>query len=93
MPFPDLGDARLTWEVCLTEPEINTIHAMCGFIGGMLEQMRKDLALSPVLIQFIRWAEYYGPTLEALSDRLARDTEGPNAKAPVRIESTVPTTS
>jgi hypothetical protein len=58
MAFPTLGDSAKKYAVMLTEPEINTIHAACGF-------MRSATA------GFKRYWEHYGPTFEELSKRLS----------------------
>ncbi len=80
--MPDLGDSALAWPALLTEPEINTIHACCGFMEGTCK------APVPILQA---WWKYYGPTLDQLSKRIAAETEGPNAKPPVK-QSTVSST-
>jgi hypothetical protein len=60
MALPPIGDDTKTYPVVLTEPEINTIHAACGFI-------RAACAASGMS----KFWKHYGPMLEALSERLA----------------------
>jgi hypothetical protein len=74
-PFPTLGDPSRTWDVALTEPEINAIHSAMGFIRSACKDW-------PSLIGKYYW-NHYGPTLQALSDRLTvyddpRATATPN---------------
>lgn len=57
--YPSIGDPAKRYAVELTEPEINAIHAAFGFIKGASEWDGLK-----------RYWEHYGPTLEALSDRL-----------------------
>lgn len=54
-----LGDEKKTYDVVLTEPEINAIHAAFGFMQGA--------ALSPIFAQF---CNHYGPVMKSLSERL-----------------------
>ena len=58
-PFPTLGDSQKRYKVELTEPEINAIHGAFGFMRGACQW-----------VGFKRFWEHYGPTLQALSDRL-----------------------
>jgi hypothetical protein len=82
-PMPDLGDPALTWPAVLNEPEINSIHASVAFL--------REACKAPVpIIQ--AWWEHYGPTLEALSNHLYIETEGPDAKPPIEKQSTVSST-
>ena len=64
MPLPTLGDPAMRWTFILTEPEINAIHATMGFV--------RSACASAGMKNY--WA-HYGPTLEALSERLMKDTE------------------
>ncbi len=72
---PDLGDPSLSWPALLTEPEINTIHACLGFL-------QEACKVQVPILQ--AWWKHYGPTLDQLSKRIAAETEGPNAKPPVK---------
>lgn len=62
-PFPTLGDPTKRYPVELTEPEINAIHAGIAFVKGACANWPDELAA--------KYWKHYGPTLEALSDRLA----------------------
>jgi hypothetical protein len=64
MALPPIGDDAKTYPVVLTEPEINTIHAACGFIRAACAA---SFGAPKKLSKF--W-KHYGPTLEALSERL-----------------------
>lgn len=72
--FPPLGDPQKTYEVTLTEPEINAIHAFSGHVRGYLNEVQhitKDgRGLSPENQIVLKWFSHYGPTLESLSKRL-----------------------
>jgi hypothetical protein len=57
--FPTLGDSARTFPVELTEPEINGICAFVAFT-------KAACSVDP----FTRFWEHYGPTMQALSDRL-----------------------
>jgi hypothetical protein len=57
--YPPIGDDRKRYPVTLTEPEINAIHAAYGFMKAACKAAR-----------FQRFWDNYGPTLEALSERL-----------------------
>ena len=74
VPMPSLGDESLTWSIAATEPEINAIHAVVAFAEAACQT-------APIPLCAAWWA-HYGPTLEALSARLADQTEGPNAEKP-----------
>jgi hypothetical protein len=54
-----LGDPRKTYNVTLTEPEINAIHAAFGFMQS-----------ASAYAGFSKFCNHYGPTMEALSKRL-----------------------
>ncbi len=58
-PLPSMGDPRKTYPVLLTEPEVNAIHAAFGFMQS-----------AGRYVGFARYAEHYGPTMKALSERL-----------------------
>jgi hypothetical protein len=60
LPLPPLGDSSNHYPVELTEPEINAIHATVAFVGSACKEAG-----------FTKYWEHYGPTLEALSERLA----------------------
>lgn len=62
MPLPTLGDARKTYPVVLTEPEINTIHFVVSAFTAMCRAAGKH---------YNKALAHYGPTAEALSTRLA----------------------
>lgn len=80
--MPPLGDESSTWSVVMTEPEINAAHAAVGFL-------RAACHAAPIPI-CAAWWDHYGPTLEALSDRLAAQTEGHDAQPPIRAETSDP---
>jgi hypothetical protein len=61
--FPSVGDGSKVYSVTLTEPEINTIHAVFGFLQGMI-----DTGLAPAITR--DWWNHYRPTLLHLSERL-----------------------
>lgn len=67
-----LGDENKTYELVLTEPEINAIHAAFGFLQGA--------AASPIFRQF---CEHYGPTMKRLSERLELFDDGNAPQGPV----------
>jgi hypothetical protein len=60
LALPPLGDSSKRYPVELTEPEINAIHAAVAFVGSACKEAG-----------FTKYWEHYGPTLEALSERLA----------------------
>lgn len=72
--FPPLGDPQKTYEVTLTEPEINAIHAFSGHVNGYLDEIQRitqgGKELSPENQIVLRWFIHYGPTLGNLSRRL-----------------------
>jgi len=69
--LPPLGDTRKTYAVTLTEPEINTIHAVYGFMDGQVRAVVERLgSLSPDFELVQRWLEQYHPVLQQLSERL-----------------------
>jgi len=75
LKMPMLGDSSRTFNVVLTEPEINAIHAAYGFIQGA--------GKVPIAKRF--W-DHYGPTMEALSKRLqVYDDPEPDSTAPVCV--------
>jgi hypothetical protein len=67
-PFPTLGDSAKLYAVQLTEPEINAIHAGTAFIKAVCADWPGELSA--------RYWKHYGPTLEALSGRLAIFDDG-----------------
>lgn len=85
--FPPLGDPQKTYEVTLTEPEINTIHAFSGHVEGYMNYahwLTKDgQELSPEKQIVLQWFRHYGPTIEELSRRLQVFDDG-NAPKPRR---------
>lgn len=62
--LPALGDSAKVYPVTLTEPEINAIHAAFGYLRSNCIEMSK---IEPSIM---KWWNHYGPTLEALSERL-----------------------
>lgn len=59
LDMPSLGDASKVYQITLTEPEINAIHAALGFI--------RSACAAAGLKRF--WG-HYGGTIEELSERL-----------------------
>ena len=57
--FPPLGDPDKRYQVELSEPEINAIHAAFGFLQS-----------AAAYAGFERFCAHYAPTMEALSERL-----------------------
>ena len=72
LPLSDLGDARKSFMVEMTEPEINAVYAAVAFVESECAMLVK-LAGGGLESRF--W-QHYGPTLTALSDRLSRDFDG-----------------
>jgi len=72
--MPDLGDSALTFTVELTEPEINTIHAMFGFCrGASLEQLpTATLAQKFFKAYILQWWNHYGKVAAQLSNKLEK---------------------
>jgi len=60
LQFPDIGDSSKLYNVTLTEPEINAIHATAGFLTSFCGYADPT-----------GWWKHYGPTLTILSERLA----------------------
>ena len=64
IPFPTLGNKNTKYDVKLTEPEVHAIHAAMGFVRSACREA-----------PFPKFWNHYGPTLEALSQRLFEETE------------------
>jgi hypothetical protein len=64
-PLPDLGNPQKRYQVELTEPEINAIHAAFGFMQS-----------AAAYAGFKRFCSHYGPTMKALSERLQSFDDG-----------------
>lgn len=65
--YPPLGDVTKTYQVVLTEPEINTVFAVHGFFMGM--KAMHDNFPSAALVGR-GWVQHYFETLEQLSKKL-----------------------
>jgi len=66
--LPSLGDPALVSPVNLSESEINAIHFVVNFFISACEGMT-----GPFSMYYEKLADHYGPTLEALSDRLRQE--------------------
>jgi pyridoxal/pyridoxine/pyridoxamine kinase len=66
LEFPTLGDPSKVYPVELTEPEINTIHAVFGFVASNLAEVEMLSGVRP------KFADHYIPTLRELSKRLGK---------------------
>jgi hypothetical protein len=73
--LPSIGDSRKVYPIMLTEPEINSIHAVFGYVDSQIRTLR---GLPPN--EFTRytedWWNHYGPTLIGLSARLREFDDG-----------------
>ena len=73
-PLPALGDPDKRFGVELSEPEINAIHQVYGYIAGqvLMLQQYSDMGRAGELFaaHVARWWNQYGPVIEALSTRL-----------------------
>ena len=73
--FPSLGDARKTYAVDLTEPEINAIHGVLGYCDDQI-RMLATLPPNAFTAHARAWWNHYGPALLGLSARLQRFDDG-----------------
>ena len=64
VPLPTLGNKNTRYDVKLTEPEVNAIHVAMSFVRSACREA-----------PFPNFWKHYGPTLEALSRRLYKETE------------------
>lgn len=71
-PMEPLGNPRKVFVTKLTEPEINAIYAAVAFTDNNCSTLVR-LAGGDIPSAF--W-EHYGPTLNALVDRLQADFDG-----------------
>ena len=63
-----MGDPAKVYQTHLTEPEINGIFGFVAFVESACREAGENGGS-----YFARYWEHYGPTMQALSDRLARD--------------------
>lgn len=66
--FPSLGDKSKVYTVEVTEPQINALGGLQGFIQGIATEVSRNPTWPMSFVS--SWIKHYLPTLEGLGDRL-----------------------
>jgi hypothetical protein len=79
--MPRLGDPAKVYTVQLTEPEINSLYAAIGWLRGQTRATEMMVAsgmpgADAAARLLVSWWNNYGPTLEALDEKLKQFDDG-----------------